>query len=107
MTSDEIARVLAPIEQSRPLPARVYYHPDVFAFERRAIFDRAWTMVGREEDVEHPGAWILAPVAGENLVIARSPDLTLRAFHNVCRHRASPLVTGSSGRAQHFECPYH
>ena len=30
----------------------------------------------------------------------------LRAFHNVCRHHAAAVATGS-GTADNFTCPYH
>jgi phenylpropionate dioxygenase-like ring-hydroxylating dioxygenase large terminal subunit len=31
----------------------------------------------------------------------------VRAFHNVCRHRASRLVAGGAGCAKRLTCPYH
>jgi choline monooxygenase len=31
----------------------------------------------------------------------------LRGFHNVCRHRAGPLVTEASGRCANLVCQYH
>jgi len=35
------------------------------------------------------------------------PDGTLRGFHNVCRHRAGPLVTDPAGRCANLVCQYH
>ena len=32
---------------------------------------------------------------------------TLRGFHNVCRHRAGPLVTDPAGRCANLVCQYH
>jgi len=31
----------------------------------------------------------------------------VRAFHNVCRHRAGPLVTDAAGKVTSFVCRYH
>ncbi|XP_072978604.1 choline monooxygenase, chloroplastic isoform X2 [Typha angustifolia] len=39
-------------------------------------------------------------------VICRDTNGDLRAFHNVCRHHASLLASGS-GQKSCFECPYH
>ena len=37
---------------------------------------------------------------------ARGDDGQLRAFHNVCRHKAAPVAEGS-GCVKMFECMYH
>lgn len=47
-------------------------------------------------------------VGGESLVIVRGRDGVARAFHNVCRHRGSPLRTAESGRVRGtLSYPYH
>src|SRR5262249_36441796 len=37
----------------------------------------------------------------------RDEDGALRAFANVCRHRAAPLLTAAQGRATRLRCRYH
>jgi carnitine monooxygenase subunit len=44
---------------------------------------------------------------GDNVIVMRGDDGAVRAFHNVCRHRASRLVDGSQGCAKKLVCPYH
>ena len=39
-------------------------------------------------------------------VLSRGDDGQLRAFHNVCRHKAAPIAEGS-GCVKMFECMYH
>ena len=47
-------------------------------------------------------------VAGHRLLAIRGKDGALRAFHNVCRHRAGPLVTGDRGNCGgELVCAYH
>jgi Rieske 2Fe-2S family protein len=99
--------VLAPLDRAVPFPAAAYLDDAVFAFERAAIFGRAWLPVAREDEVALPGQWILASVAGDEIVVVRGADLEVRAFYNICRHRGTPLVDGACGRAAHLECPYH
>lgn len=107
LTAAEVSAVLAPLADARPFPGRAYHDEAIFAFERDAILARAWTCVGREDDVALPGTWLRAVVATESLVVVRGADLVLRAFYDVCRHRGAPLVTADQGRSQVLECPYH
>jgi choline monooxygenase len=41
------------------------------------------------------------------LVVVRDDGGRLRAFHNVCRHRAGPLVDDGCGTCRSFVCRYH
>ena len=90
------------------LPARLYGCPDAWARERESLFGRAWLFLGHEAEAAAPGEWIATDVAGHRLLAVRGKDGTLRAFHNVCRHRAGPLVQGSSGHCDgELVCAYH
>ncbi len=89
------------------LPARWYSDPDIHHAERRHIFSRHWLWIGREEAVTEPGQYLTTAPAGFPLFVRRCEDGALRGFHNVCRHRASKLLTEPSGRCDVVECPYH
>lgn len=98
---------LNPVMQ-RTLSARLYGCPDAYARERAGVFDRAWLFVGHEAEVAEVGDWITAEIAGRSIVVVRGRDGALRAFHNVCRHRAGPLVSGERGRCEgELVCRYH
>lgn len=103
----DIAAVLAPLDRARPLPARAYWDEVVFAFDQDEIFARAWQCVGREDEIDKPGEWLRAPVTAEGVLVVRDADLSLRAFYNVCRHRAATLLDGAGGRLSRITCPYH
>jgi len=90
------------------LPARLYGCPDAWARERTGVFGRAWLFIGHEVEAAAAGNWIAADVAGHRLLAVRGKDGVLRAFHNVCRHRAGPLVQGAAGRCEgELVCAYH
>ena len=90
------------------LPARLYGCPDAWARERSAVFGRAWLFVGHEAEAPAAGDWIATDIAGHRLLAVRGKDGMLRAFHNVCRHRAGPLVVGAQGRCGgELVCAYH
>ncbi|MCY4407005.1 MAG: Rieske (2Fe-2S) protein, partial [Rhodospirillaceae bacterium] len=89
------------------LPARWYADPDIYRIERRRIFSRHWLWIGREDEVAEPGQYITAAPAEFPLFVRRSEEGALHGFHNVCRHRASKLLTEPSGQCAAIECPYH
>jgi phenylpropionate dioxygenase-like ring-hydroxylating dioxygenase large terminal subunit len=57
--------------------------------------------------VPGPGDWHTLDYLGESVIVVRGRDGVLRAFTNVCRHRGSRLLDGSSGCARKLVCPYH
>jgi choline monooxygenase len=90
------------------LPARFYGDPTAWSRERDAVFRRAWLFLGHEAELPAPGDWIAGDVAGWPLMAVRGADGVVRAFHNVCRHRAGPLVTGLAGSCgKELTCAYH
>ena len=59
------------------------------------------------EQVEKPGQFVTASIAGEPIVVVRGNDGVLRGFYNVCRHHAAAVVTEPCGQASILHCPYH
>ncbi len=93
---------------ARSLDARWYHAREVFAQEQERIFARDWICIGRTEQLERAGDFVLAEIAGESIIVARGADARVRAFYNVCRHRGTRLCTQASGRfAGSIQCPYH
>ncbi|MGH8721007.1 MAG: aromatic ring-hydroxylating oxygenase subunit alpha [Burkholderiales bacterium] len=93
---------------ARTLPGRYYTAPEVFAEERERIFARRWICVGRAAALDAPGAYVLADVAGESIIVLRDQGGALRAYYNVCRHRGTRLCEAPAGRlSETIQCPYH
>ncbi|MBZ5604919.1 MAG: Rieske 2Fe-2S domain-containing protein [Acidobacteriia bacterium] len=88
------------------IPARWYLDPAMLERERDAVFARTWQPVGHAKTVAEAGTFLAAEIAGEPVVVTRAKDGVLRAFSNVCRHRASIIAEGS-GKAAALRCPYH
>ena len=89
--------------------AREYYvSPEIFAEEQQRIFATQWNCVGRADRLSQPGAWFLATVAEDSLIVLRDRQAVLRAFFNVCRHRGTRLCEAPEGRfSETIQCPYH
>lgn len=94
------------ITQAWTLPAQANIDPEVFAQEKQRIFGRTWQLVGHRRQVENPGDYFTAQVVEEPLLVVRGADGQLRAFFNVCRHRAGPAAQGCGSRKL-FRCVYH
>ena len=105
------------IESAETLASRFYTDPSILDLERKRIFLRSWQLVGTLEQgcgevngvrrsIADPESFFTADVAGEPIVVTRDKQGTLRAFSNVCRHRAGPIASGS-GCKNVLRCGYH
>ena len=89
------------------LPGWVYSDPEFFAAEKARVLRQAWQVVCHASDVAAAGDWHTLDYLEESIIVVRGDDAAVRAFTNVCRHRGSRLVDGSSGCAKKLVCPYH
>jgi choline monooxygenase len=96
-----------PLELARTIPCDWYTDPAVYQRERTAVFGNSWQSVGRVDQLRKPGEFITAEIAGEPIAVVRGSDGILRAFFNVCRHRAAPVLTEESGCVGKLRCRYH
>jgi choline monooxygenase len=84
----------------------LYVDAEIFAAEKAQIFARTWQVVGHHGQLAKPGDYLTIDLVGEPLLIVRGADSQLRAFYNVCRHRAGPPAEGCGNRKL-FRCGYH
>ncbi|HKM67379.1 MAG TPA: SRPBCC family protein [Candidatus Acidoferrum sp.] len=105
------------VECAETLASHFYIDPAILAFEKVRIFHRTWQLVGTLSQpcgevngairtIADPGTFFTLDVVGEPVVVVRDHAGTLRAFSNVCRHRAGPIAQGSGCRNV-FNCAYH
>src|SRR6516164_4130486 len=96
-----------PLERARTIPSSWYLDTDLYALERRAIFGATWQLAGRAAIVAETGSFFTTEIASEPILVVRDGEGVLRAFINVCRHRAAPVMTEETGKATRLRCPYH
>jgi glycine betaine catabolism A len=90
------------------LPSRAYTDAAWFAREMDRVFARMWIAAGRADQLDHAGAFLRRELAGASVLIVRGPDGSIRAHHNVCRHRGTRLCTDTAGTFPgSIQCPYH
>jgi choline monooxygenase len=105
------------IECAYTLASRFYTDPAILEIEKTRIFLRTWQLVGTlnhscgevdgvKRTIADSESFFTADVAGEPVIVVRDKQGILRAFSNVCRHRAGPIALGS-GCKNVLRCQYH
>jgi len=90
------------------LPGWSYCSEEFHALEREKIFLKSWQVVGHQSELPETGDYQTFEFFGRRGFVVRGQDGVLRAFHNVCAHRAHAVVTGDRGRCpKHLTCMYH
>ncbi|MEM7015879.1 MAG: aromatic ring-hydroxylating dioxygenase subunit alpha [Pseudomonadota bacterium] len=88
------------------LPPEAYYAQDWFEREQKALFPANWTFVCTLEDLKANGAYVCANIGYYPIVVIKDESGTVRAFHNMCRHRGARLLD-DTGTCRKMSCPYH
>ena len=90
------------------LSAWTYTSNELHELEMSELFRREWMLAGHLSDVPKQGDYLTLEVGPERVLVVRDDKETLRAFHNVCRHRGSRVVPKSQGHCGHvMRCPFH
>jgi choline monooxygenase len=105
------------IECAHTLASNFYTDPAILDAEKSRIFHRTWQLAGTlntpcgevhgtKRTIADLETFFTVDVIGEPVVVVRDKLGTLRAFSNVCRHRAGPIACGS-GCKNVLRCGYH
>jgi AcrR family transcriptional regulator/nitrite reductase/ring-hydroxylating ferredoxin subunit len=92
---------------SASIPAWAHSNSALLALERDRLFRPSWQLVGHEADIPRVGGYLTAQLAGERVLVVRTPQKIL-AFRNTCRKRPHALLMERSGHlTETIECPAH
>lgn len=102
-------------KSSRPIlegnfPASWYTEPLFYDFERRSIFSKHWLLTTHRLRLSDVGSYLRFELANFDFILVKNKEGQIQAFHNVCRHRAYPLIdkdTAGAGSRRMFSCGYH
>lgn len=100
---------LPPRQPGHALPREWYLSPQVFARDMERFFHRRWIFAAPLAALRECGDYAALEVGDTPLFVLRGEDGALRAFHNVCRHRGSRLLSAPFGNigGRKIICPYH
>ncbi|MEZ5470675.1 MAG: aromatic ring-hydroxylating dioxygenase subunit alpha [Marinicella sp.] len=87
------------------LPASVYQSDWFDVIDKTAVLHKSWQLVAHLSQLQHQGDYVVHEVADQPVIVVNTGD-EIKAFHNVCRHRAGPLAF-ENGNAKTLMCKYH
>ena len=93
-------------ENAFALPAALYTDSNLLKLEYDTIFESHWQLVGHSDQVKNIGDQLVCQVGRVPVVVVRNQNNQLKAFHNVCRHRAGPVAL-ENGNDKVLRCKYH
>jgi phenylpropionate dioxygenase-like ring-hydroxylating dioxygenase large terminal subunit len=105
-SADSSARRLDP-PAAKAMPAWIYSHPGLERLELERILLPSWQMLCHVSSLREPGDFVTVDIGHESVFALRDRDGTIRAFHNVCRHRGARLMDGTGNCQGPITCPYH
>jgi phenylpropionate dioxygenase-like ring-hydroxylating dioxygenase large terminal subunit len=91
----------------RALPAWVYNHPELTRLETERVLMPSWQIVCHVNSIPKAGDYATFDLGPESVLVLRDRDGSIRAFHNVCRHRGARLLDGAGTCPATITCPYH
>ncbi|MCW1432303.1 aromatic ring-hydroxylating oxygenase subunit alpha [Novosphingobium sp. JCM 18896] len=83
-----------------------YIDPEYLAREKDLLRTLP-QIVGHSSSLAEPNSYIAHNDTGVPILVVRQADGSLKAFLNICRHRAARLCEPGKGKAKLFTCPYH
>ncbi len=91
---------------SLSLHKEAYINPSWHKTDLESIIGKTWQWVCHVEKLKKPGSYTTINIANQPIMVIRDDKKILRAFYNVCKHRAHKLIDGE-GLTNRITCPYH
>ncbi|WP_340589140.1 aromatic ring-hydroxylating dioxygenase subunit alpha [Erythrobacter alti] len=101
------------LENPVVIPPEAYISRDYAEAEQDRLFRKVWLQAGRLEDLREVGDFITYNIGPDSVIIVKSGEGELSAYHNVCPHRGRRLVDTPEGKRnargtrKNFICGYH
>ncbi len=91
---------------TQPIPASNYTSKEFFEREKEKMWFRTWQYACGEDEIPDSGDTHVYELLGQQVIVVRQADGSIRAFKNICRHRGRKLVNHSACKTS-FRCAYH
>jgi len=90
------------------VPVARYISADFAALEAERFWPRVWQMACRVDQIPNPGDFTVYDLLNESIILVRVDESTVKAYHNVCPHRATALAVGTGHlQLKQIVCPFH
>jgi phenylpropionate dioxygenase-like ring-hydroxylating dioxygenase large terminal subunit len=91
----------------RGLPPWTYNNAALTKLEHARVLLPSWQIVCHVSDIATRGRYFTFDLGPDSVMVLRDDAGEIRAFHNVCRHRAARLLEGAGLCKGAVTCPYH
>jgi len=91
---------------NEPIGTEAYTSAAFAALEREKMWPNVWLFAARDDEMPDPGDSVVFDINDRSFLLIRQKDGDVRAFHNVCLHRARKLRT-KPGKVNQLRCPFH
>ncbi|CAG8262933.1 unnamed protein product [Penicillium salamii] len=106
-TSDPTSTQGLSVSKETEIPEGWMTDSAIFELERRGLFSQTWMYLAHSAQFTKPGMYQSFDMAGFPVFVIRGKDGKIRAFHNVCRHRAYTITRKETGASTVLGCRYH
>lgn len=90
------------------VPGERYYDRDFFELERERLWYKTWQLACRLQEIPEPGDYVEYEICDQSILIVHQQDSSLKAFFNVCPHRATQIAKGEGTfQGGQMTCPFH
>jgi len=96
-------------EPNRPdetLSKDPYLSPEFARLEAERLWPKVWQIACRLEEIPKVGDYVEYTIVRDSIIVVRTGPSTIKAYFNVCQHRARKLVNGV-GNTRTFYCKNH
>lgn len=88
------------------VPKEVYFSREFAQAEEESLWPYVWQLACRLEEIPKVGDYVTYDIVDDSILIVRTSESSIKAYHNVCPHRGRRLMQ-DCGHAQHFVCRFH
>ncbi len=94
--------------RAKTLDGQYYTAREIYDAETETIFSKRWMYAGRLSSLPRAGSYVTVQIDNESVIVLLDHDQSVRAFHNVCRHRGTRLCADAQGQfSKSIQCRYH
>jgi phenylpropionate dioxygenase-like ring-hydroxylating dioxygenase large terminal subunit len=105
---DSLERKRPPVDNGAQIldPAR-YHSAEFMQLEWQRMWPKVWLLAGVTSDIPEGGDYFTFDIGHESILVTRQDDGSVKAFYNVCPHRANRVALNTHGSVDHFTCAFH
>ena len=90
------------------LPGWIYQSDSLFQLEAEELFRKHWQFVCHINELNEVGSYKTIEIVNERGFVIKGENNEIRAFHNLCRHRGSRVISDKEGVCKRaIVCPFH